>query len=236
MESLPENAQSALILKAIEAFEKSFTTVLKPAEVDYLNPHKKRIRKSIEWLSPYVHESTWMVEMGGGMFPYIFEKACPGVRGDNTTTDLRLALQMPSEQYDIVVNTELIEHVKDQVDAPIDRFDFSGLRMLLSESYRVLKPGGITFVTTPNAASLGAIYRTLMGWPHYYFMPHVREYTVYELRDFLVEQRFSIERMETLDVYDDLPSDHREEIASLLALHGYSPENRGECSFIIARK
>src|SRR5262249_23000779 len=129
-----------LVSKAIEAFEASFSTVLTEAEAAYLTPHKKRFLKSIEWLAPYVKEDTWILELGGGMFPYIFQTACPGVRGDNTTTDLRLPLEIPPEQYDIVVNTELVEHVKDKIEAPYDRFDFSGLRMLLSESYRVLKP------------------------------------------------------------------------------------------------
>jgi SAM-dependent methyltransferase len=220
----------------MEAFEASFKTLLTAAEIDYLTPHKKRILKSIEWLGPYIKDDSWILELGGGMFPYVFHAASPGIRGDNTTTDLRLPLEIPSGQYDVVVNTELVEHMKDKVEAPYDRFDFSGLRMLLSESYRVLKPGGITFVTTPNASSLGIIYRILMGWPNYFFMPHVREYTVKELKTFLEEQKFSIERMETLDVYDDLPPNEREEITNLLGKGGYSTEYRGECSFVIARK
>jgi SAM-dependent methyltransferase len=227
---------STIVSKASQAFEQSFEKVLTPAEADYLRPHKKRILKSIEWLAPYIREDSSILEMGGGMFPYIFQATSSEIRGDNTNTDLRLPLPIQSEQYDVVVNTELIEHLKDRVDSPVELFDFSGLRMLLSESYRVLKPGGITFVTTPNACSFGTIYRILMGWPHYYYLPHVREYTIHEIKNFLEELHFSVERMETLDVYDDLSSDKREEILSLLAGKGYSLDYRGECTFIIARK
>jgi SAM-dependent methyltransferase len=222
--------------KAREAFEKSFETALTPAEADYLTTHKKRILKSIEWLAPYIRADSSILELGGGMFPEIFQAVYPDIRGDNTNTDLRFPLPIPSEQYDVVVNTELIEHLKDRVESPVDRFDFSGLRMLLSESYRVLKPGGITFVTTPNASSMGVIYRILMGRPPYYYLPHVREYTIHEVRDFLEELHFSVERIETLNVYNDLTPDKRDEILHLLASKGYSLDYRGECTFIVARK
>jgi len=177
-----------------------------------------------------------MLDLGGGMFPHIFTAVYPGIVGEHTQTDLRYELPIPSEHYDILFNTELLEHIKDQVDSPVEMFNLSGFHMLLSESYRILKTGGTMLVTTPNASSLGVIYRTLMGWPPNYYYPHVREYTVHELKNFLEEHRFVIERMETLNVYDDLPSDKCEAISSMLANNGYSLALRGECSFIIARK
>jgi SAM-dependent methyltransferase len=177
-----------------------------------------------------------MLDLGGGMFPHIFRKIYPGFCGEHTSTDLRYPLESPAERYDIVINTELLEHLKDRTESSIEYFDLSGFHSLLSESYRILKPGGIMFVTTPNASSIGILYRQLMGWPLHYYYPHVREYTVHELRKFLEEHLFSIERIETLDVYDDVPADKSSAISNMLIQNGYSTEFRGDCSFIIARK
>jgi predicted SAM-dependent methyltransferase len=236
MQSPLEVRSSDVILKAIEAFEASLLTDLTPAEVQYLTPHKTRIVKSIEWLAPFVRENTRMLDLGGGMFPHIFTKVLPDVRGEHTNTDLRYPLEMQPEQYDIVINTELLEHLKDRVESNIEHFDLSGFHSLLSESYRILKTGGIMFVTTPNASSIGILYRQLMGWPPHYYYPHVREYTVHELRQFLEEHHFSIERIETLDVYDDVPAEKSAAISNMLAENGYSTELRGDCTFVIARK
>jgi predicted SAM-dependent methyltransferase len=236
MQSPSAARQSGVILKAVEAFEASLLTELTAAEVQYLTPHKTRIVKSIEWLAPYVREDTRMLDLGGGMFPHIFTKVFPDICGEHTNTDLRYPLKTPSEQYDIIINTELLEHLKDRVESNVEHFDLSGFHSLLSESYRILKTGGIMFVTTPNASSIGILYRQLMGWPPHYYYPHVREYTVHELRQFLEEHLFSIERIETLDVYDDLPEDRSAAISNMLAENGYNTELRGDCTFVIARK
>ena len=236
MKNSAEASPPDLVSKAIQAFENSLLTELTPAEVEYLLPHKKRIIKSLEWIVPYVREDTRILDLGGGMFPHILKAVYPGIRGEHTQTDLLYALPLPSESYDILVNTELLEHLKDQVESDIERFNFSGFHMLLSESYRLLKPGGIMLVTTPNASSVGVLYRILMGWPPHYYIPHVREYTVHELKGFLETHHFVIERIETLDVYDDLPAEKCQAISSMLANNGYSPDLRGDCSFVIARK
>jgi SAM-dependent methyltransferase len=236
MENSPESTAPEFLSKAIKAFERSLQTEVTPAEVEYLLPHKKRIIKSLEWIAPYVREDTRLLDLGGGMFPHILKGVYPSIWGEHTETDLRYALPIASDSYDLLVNTELLEHIKDQAESEIERFNFSGFHMLLSESYRILKSGGIMLVTTPNACSIGVLYRILMGWPPHYFIPHVREYTVHELKGFLEDHHFAIERIETLDVYDDLPSDKYRELSGLLADNGYSPELRGDCTFVIARK
>jgi hypothetical protein len=75
-----------------------------------------------------------------------------------------------------------------------------------------------------------------MGWPPHYYYPHVREYTVHELRQFLEGHHFFIERIETQDVYDDVPAEKSAAISEMLAENGYSTELRGDCTFVIARK
>jgi len=228
--------ETALELPSLEAFEKVLLADLPPPDREYLYSHKKRIQKSLEWLAPHIRADIWILELGGCLFSQIFQSFCPSIRGEGTNTDLRYPLPIPSEKYDIVVNTELLEHLKDQAESPVDKFDLSGFHTLLSESYRVLKSGGIMFVTTPNASSIGIIYRTLMGWPPHYYYPHVREYTIHELRRFLESHNFAVERSATFPVYDDLPEDECKKVSNILAHHGYSVADRDDCTFIIARK
>lgn len=64
--------------------------------------------------------------------------------------------------FDVVAMTDLIEHVKDS-------------RLLVGEVARILKPGGIIAVTTPDPASLSC---RMLGrhWPHYK-PEHLRYFT-----------------------------------------------------------
>jgi SAM-dependent methyltransferase len=222
--------------KLSQAFDEVQLHDLSPADVEYLKPHKKRIHASLEWVAPYMRDNVSLLELGSDLLSKVFKRLYPALFAECTVTDLRYSLPIPSERYDVIVNTELLEHLKDQVESPIDHFDFSGFNTLLSESYRLLKPGGVMFVTTPNAASIGVIYRTLMAFPPHYHIPHVREYTVHELKRSLEEHHFSVERIETLDVYDDLPEDAVKSIRKILVKNGYTPHYRGDCTFIVARK
>jgi SAM-dependent methyltransferase len=91
----------------------------------------------------------------------------------------------PAESFDIVLLTEVLEHLREY---PLQA---------LSEVSRILRPGGLLLLTTPNAASLqnrlrlalgGSVHTRLHDWmfglPH---ARHAREYTVVELQE-LVRQ------------------------------------------------
>jgi 2-polyprenyl-3-methyl-5-hydroxy-6-metoxy-1,4-benzoquinol methylase len=75
-----------------------------------------------------------------------------------------LSIDLPSEAYDVCVLADVIEHVRDPRDT-------------ISYVYRILKPGGVVFISTPSTASWSA---WLMGssWMQFkrehlfYFDPH----------------------------------------------------------------
>jgi SAM-dependent methyltransferase len=92
--------------------------------------------------------------------------------------------------FDVALLTEVLEHLRD--------YPLKGL----SEIHRILRPGGVLLLTTPNAASpmnrirlaLGrTVYTSLSDWmfglPH---ARHAREYTVVELRQLVTHAGFEV--------------------------------------------
>lgn len=81
-------------------------------------------------------------------------------QGLNALTVDGLALPFADETFDVVVNWHVIEHVED-------------VRQTIVEWQRVLKPGGLLFMETPDAASpkvrrLGTRYRKFWAPEHTY--------------------------------------------------------------------
>ena len=68
---------------------------------------------------------------------------------------------------------------------------------MLDEAFRILKPGGVIILTTPNLTRIGSVFKLLMGRTNFEsrsagysntedeWRPHVREYSVLELKDML---------------------------------------------------
>lgn len=104
--------------------------------------------------------------------------------------NLEDGLPFPEHSFDIVVATEVIEHVYDT--------DF-----FLAEIKRVLTPRGYVILSTPNLASLKNRFRLLFGkYPQYseYHLGqdtagHIRNYTVAVLRKQLQTHHFEINKI-----------------------------------------
>jgi 2-polyprenyl-3-methyl-5-hydroxy-6-metoxy-1,4-benzoquinol methylase len=64
--------------------------------------------------------------------------------------DLNHALPLSNQSFDGIISTEVIEHLENP-------------RAIFREFYRLLRPGGLLIVTTPNQESLRALAGLLMG-------------------------------------------------------------------------
>lgn len=135
----------------------------------------------------------------------------------------------PDHSFDLVTGFEIIEHVRDNP------------RAVLREIKRVLKPGGLAYLGTPNVNSWSKLMRQFRGDRLYdsmpysneygprHFMCHVYEYSPYELKQFLRSEGFALVHARTWDVYPDDEKPLRKWIllplmALSLALTGYFKE------------
>jgi SAM-dependent methyltransferase len=137
--------------------------------------------------------------------------------------------------FETVLVCELIEHL------------LADPMHLLLQCRRVLAEGGRVLVTTPNIGSLTSVARTLHGYDnpqiHYRYsrpradghpaIPHVREYTAFELKNALVAAGFEVETLITEPIAEyamNLP------LWEFLEEHGYNTSLRGEQIYCVAIK
>jgi len=211
---------------------------------DYLAFHKKRYWKSYEFIEPYLKKGISILELGEpGPFTYVINQCHPEIKTDFASEDLRYQLSFPSNTYDIILNMEVIEHIKDQKDAEMTFVDFSGLKMFIQECLRVLKPGGVMFISTPNSLSynnMNLFFNHEASWMWYH---HFREFCTKDLSIFLKEGGFQIPKIITLNVWPQR-NEHRytkiiqllDKTKRLLGLKSEKEFLRGDSIFLICQK
>ena len=206
---------------------------------EYLKVHQKRFDLSLKWLEPYI-KGARVLELGGSsQFQYMAARAGAAVTFA-TVGDLRKPIDdlnyWVGENWDVVLCMEVIEHIAD-TDGLHTEWQGDGVAMMLSEAYRMLKPGGILFLTTPNAASITAICHALRLAPPMLYRPHVREYAPSELDEIVRAAGFEIIHRETYDVWlNSISPGQHQYISDFIYRAGYPMELRGEDIFLLARR
>ena len=183
----------------------------------YLLYHKARLAFDLDYAHKYIGKERSMLEIGAS--PFILSSAlkrqqfnshCVDIAPEDTQRVCKLfelepvkcnveveALPFPDGSFDAVVFNEIFEHLRIN---PI---------FTLHEVKRVLKPGGLLLLSTPNLLSVRGIYEFLVkGQTTRYGsgiyeefimlndigrMGHIREYTSQEVCDFLQRIGFHLE-------------------------------------------
>jgi SAM-dependent methyltransferase/glycosyltransferase involved in cell wall biosynthesis len=144
----------------------------------------------------------------------------------------------PGNYFDTVLCCEILEHLTTDP-----------MRMM-HEIHRILKPGGILLLTTPNAASLRALYAVVNGGhPAFYscyprppepspealHSRNVREYTPAEIVSLFADAGFVVLRMETGPYHEERSAEFAA-ATDFLERSGRSFELRDDCIFAIGKK
>lgn len=156
---------------------KIYTTEITSAEIASDNPVHQRLYKAYELAEKYIKGDVLEVGCGEGRGVQLLLPLCRSftavdklessinkLKGLYPAGDFR-AMNIPpltglsSSKFDVVISFQVIEHIRNDT-------------LFLQEIYRVLKPGGIALVTTPNRPM--SLSRN--PW-------HIREYTGPELAE-----------------------------------------------------
>lgn len=202
--------------------------------------HRNRYRMSLLWLKPYISNNSKIIEFGGTTpFTDMLKSGFPEIdlscSGDH---DLRYALPFIDKSYDVVLCMEVIEHLSDTPAhdiGSISTFNSSGIANAIGEAFRILKPGGVLFLTTPNVCGYRAIANVLKNIHPYTYELHAREMSIPDIKKHLAKTGFIIDKVRTERVWHwyDINFDH---IDMLLSQFGYSIDDREDCIFILASK
>ena len=208
---------------------------------DFWDTHVYRIMLTENWISEIFRtlpENAKAMDLGvESITSDYWRQKFPAIAWSNTDWDLRNPWKTEAETIDLIVCTELVEHLSDPISEIFNEgFYKLGFMALLRESYKALKPGGILFLTTPNAASIMHVKLTLEGNPPWFFDKHVREYTMNEVVQLTTEAGFEIVRNKDVHCMSVMAYSDFSPIFRILLENGFSTDGRGDDLFVVVRK
>lgn len=210
-----------------------------PFDKEYEKVHKVRYQLSEDFLRRHLRKNIEILEMGGrSSFSHRLTLLSDiNANVHQTSGDLRYASAPMIGYYDLVLCMEVFEHIHDQeADTPTE-WRATGTDNALKIAWDALRPGGLLFVTTPNACSYNALWRTITMQPNFVYRPHVREYAPVELVAELKRAGFEVAEFETHDPWGgNVPPEKLRLVEAFLKSTGTVSPHRGECMFALARK
>ena len=220
--------------------KQEFYTYLKGRFADkYARTHYARYLETVDRLWNFIPEGAEILEFGD------ISPVTAYFRGYAKTAsyenDLRYPVTLPDASQDVIMLLEVAEHIKDQDARPGDigaiaMFNWSGLNTLFHESYRILRPGGIMVVTTPNVCSVSSLARIIQSEHPFEHFPHVREHAPRDIQATAERAGFSVDAFSTFFSFMPRPGVDREKIRDAIIALGGNPADRGDTMFFVFRK
>lgn len=214
----------------------------------YAKSHYDRFVESYYFIAPYLKDGMKCLDLGSyGHFRKLVQAFHPEVEfPQEQDFDLRNPFPIESNKYDFVFCMEVIEHIKDQNENGdiklLAEFNQSGVKNLMSEINRILKPQGLSFITTPNINSYMSIHRALSYYSPTFYLPHVKEWSIQEMHSLHKSNGFTVIIAETKDVFGEMSGKHPRNsniinrLDTLCRKLGYGTDMRGDIMMFLSIK
>lgn len=202
--------------------------------------HNRRFITTFEHAWPAVQQAGRILDVGGrSPFTGMLETFTSAAVSCDPY-DLRGPFPYADATFDVVFCLEVIEHLKDRDSSDLGvlaTYTASGLRNCLGEIRRVLKPGGLLVLSTPNVGSLRSVRNVLEHRHPFGFALHNRELALTDVQALLTEARLAIESLTTFNAWwNGGGSWWKARLALVLVLGGYSVRNRSDAILALARR
>ena len=196
-----------------------------------------QIRERLKTYVPYLEGvgSDPLIDVGSGRGEWLKLAGELGFVATGIETNSML-VQQCRQQGLVIIERDLISYIASQPDNTIgavtcfhviEHLPFEAAVELLTEVMRVLKPGGVLMLETPNPRNV------LVGACNFYFDPTHRNPIPAEVLQFLLESRgFSDIQLLLLNPSDEAPVSGDSDLATRFNQYFYGPMDYG----IVARK
>jgi SAM-dependent methyltransferase len=207
---------------------------------EYFLTHRRRFEETWRLLHPLLPATVEVLELGQlSMIGAWLRDGC-GLAVTTLESDLRYGFPLHGPCTDLILCLEVLEHLNDAhfPGTPIGEiatFTQSGAYNMFRECRRLLRPGGLLVVTTPNANSIDVIGNALRRRHPFQYPPHVREYAPAGVIAMAEACGFTCEAFATFFAWNSHPDIDRAGLMDQLAALGFDMSDRGDDAFFAFR-
>eukprot|EP00966_Prymnesium_polylepis_P110841 2563926-Prymnesium_polylepis.1 len=211
--------------------------------------HLRRYTQSLAYISPVLcdaRDGFAVLELSDkSQLARGIEHFFPRITLSTTAFDLRRPFPLPDSAlaFDLVLHNEILEHLKDSEQPgmsvhEIATFQASGIRTNLKECYRVLRPDGMLFLSTPNLNTYRSIHNLLTMKHAFAFAPHPRELSFGDVGEFVRRAGFALVRHTAVESwrYGQMNLTRMAALQQFMVANRYTLQHREDDTFVLAKR
>lgn len=228
-----------------------FKRVAEYAQKYYADPYgRSHVRRYIEtfmFLAPVLKdrkEPAKIIDLGSShkthlveMIEHFFGEQKCSTYSDDLRFEFKKEL-VSDAPYDIVICTEVIEHINEREDSYRGSFTHHGMIIMLREISKIMHKNSVLVLTTPNVCG----WKNVMNICHfkhpYNYKPHVRELCHTDIIELLGKSDLVVDKHQIIDVWHYVGEQKVEldKIKAALVALGYSDKDRGDDLMYLIKK